>query len=440
MRTNRRIALKLTDFLRIRNSAFDNLIINSINMTFDYDAYAFGDFVVNPQDRLLIHSGINVPIAAKDFDLLTYLVKKAGQLVTEVELRKAIWNNEAIHPHSITNHISKIRRALGCDPISPKFIKTLHGKRGYRFIAEVRRIEPNKIEVAHADHPRQFTVDAHLFSPVYFGIDKFRSLNGNLKKETRGIYKEITVDNGRLCLFPSGIGVWHLSERRQISAFDELATWRAAVYEEILTGRHKIGIYNDQYTKDAIKGDPLAHVMGKPGYVLSLMVLKKPGRVDTTRLLKPLRLLACLAPLEQASGQKSRSLEKDLLSGLHLTNDLTEFGMSRTHVGYASWDGISYLDSSDKEPGIKNDIIEFEVALQAAWWLCKCIYDLIIARGGEVKNELQPLLYDLRRQVARLHGILATESVSQRTMTEAILKTSRIDLLFDDTVKMYDEL
>lgn len=409
-------------------------------MTLDKVAYEFDEFILNPRDRLLVHSGRHVPMAAKDFDLLTYLLDKPGQLVTEAELRNAIWNGEAIHANSITNHISKVRRALGCDPVSPKFIKTLHGKRGYRFIAEVRRIEPNDLNVVHADQQRQFSVEAHLFSPVYLGIGQFRKMYGDLKEGARSIYKQVELGGVRLCLFPSGIGVWHLTEARQVSAFDELAKWRLGVYNEILKGKHKIGIYNGQFTKDAIKRDPLEKVIGKQGYVLSFMVLKQPGRVDINRLLKPLRLLACLSPLEQASEQQSRSLERELLGGLHLTNDLTEFGMPHFEVGYASWDGVSYLEGSDRKPGIKDDIIEFEIALQAAWWLCKCVYDLIVAKGSKAKNELQPLLNDLRRQVARLHGILATESVSQRTMIEAILKTSRIDRLFDDTLKLYDEL
>jgi len=45
-------------------------------------AFAFGDFIFVPKERLLLRGGVSVPLTAKAFDLLAILVQRSGHLVS----------------------------------------------------------------------------------------------------------------------------------------------------------------------------------------------------------------------------------------------------------------------------------------------------------------------------------------------------------------------
>jgi DNA-binding winged helix-turn-helix (wHTH) protein/tetratricopeptide (TPR) repeat protein len=78
-----------------------------------------------------------VPLTAKAFAVLRYLVIHAGRLVTRDELFEAVWALPAVSDAALTVCIGEIRRALGDTARPPQFLETVRG-RGYRFCAPVR--------------------------------------------------------------------------------------------------------------------------------------------------------------------------------------------------------------------------------------------------------------------------------------------------------------
>ncbi|HEX2138700.1 MAG TPA: winged helix-turn-helix domain-containing protein [Woeseiaceae bacterium] len=66
---------------------------------------------------------------------LELLLSRRGELLTKDELRQALWPDERIvmFESSIAAVMRELRRALGDDPKSPRFIETIP-KRGYRFL------------------------------------------------------------------------------------------------------------------------------------------------------------------------------------------------------------------------------------------------------------------------------------------------------------------
>lgn len=82
-----------------------------------------------------------MPLPARAFDSLLFLVENAGRLVTKNELLDAVWANAFVEESNLTVAISTLRRALGEDPQDRKYIQTISG-RGYRFIASVEVVEP----------------------------------------------------------------------------------------------------------------------------------------------------------------------------------------------------------------------------------------------------------------------------------------------------------
>ena len=96
----------------------------------------FKTFRLDTANHLLWRNGDRVPLAPKAFDLLAYLVKHAGQLVTQDQILEALWSETYVNPEVLRKYILEIRRALGDRPDNPEFIETVP-KRGYRFVAPV---------------------------------------------------------------------------------------------------------------------------------------------------------------------------------------------------------------------------------------------------------------------------------------------------------------
>src|ERR1700722_3124663 len=79
-------------------------------------------------------------MAPKTFDVLRFLVERAGRLVTQDELLDAIWPRAYVQPEVLKSQMLNVRQALGDNPRAPKYIETLP-RRGYRFIAAVSRVD-----------------------------------------------------------------------------------------------------------------------------------------------------------------------------------------------------------------------------------------------------------------------------------------------------------
>ena len=77
-----------------------------------------------------------IRLTPKAFSVLRFLVEHAGRLVTEDELLAAAWPKVCVQPEAVKTQIHEIRKVLGDDPKTPRFIETL-SRRGYQFIAPV---------------------------------------------------------------------------------------------------------------------------------------------------------------------------------------------------------------------------------------------------------------------------------------------------------------
>jgi Tol biopolymer transport system component/DNA-binding winged helix-turn-helix (wHTH) protein len=102
----------------------------------------FGVFEVDAVAQELRRGGTRIRLQQQPFQVLALLLERAGEVVTREELRDRVWGGNTFveFDQSLNAAIKKIREAL-CDPATtPRFIETLP-RRGYRFIAPVRRIE-----------------------------------------------------------------------------------------------------------------------------------------------------------------------------------------------------------------------------------------------------------------------------------------------------------
>ena len=75
--------------------------------------YKFGDFQLDPSERLVTRSGRPISLTPKAFDLLVYLVEHHGRLVEKSTLMAALWPDSIVEEANLAFQISALRKALG---------------------------------------------------------------------------------------------------------------------------------------------------------------------------------------------------------------------------------------------------------------------------------------------------------------------------------------
>ena len=96
----------------------------------------FDSFQLDPTNARLRKNGRDIFLTPKAFDVLRYLAEHVGQLVTKDALWRAVWPDVSVTDAALTVCMSELRRALGDEAKTPRYIQTVH-RRGYRFIAPV---------------------------------------------------------------------------------------------------------------------------------------------------------------------------------------------------------------------------------------------------------------------------------------------------------------
>ncbi|MFN3856588.1 MAG: transcriptional regulator [Caulobacter sp.] len=110
-------------------------------------SYRFDRFVLDPVDRRLTLDGAPAPLSARYLDALILLVREPGRLVTKERFLEEVWRGVPVTDEALTQCIRALRRALGDDAASPRFIETAP-KHGYRFIAPVEVVAAEPPPVA----------------------------------------------------------------------------------------------------------------------------------------------------------------------------------------------------------------------------------------------------------------------------------------------------
>src|SRR6059058_3171730 len=101
---------------------------------------AFGPFRLDAVDQCLWRGDARITLTPKVFAVLRHLIDHPGRLVTQEELLEAIWPETYVQPEILRKYILELRKVLGDDPKTPRFIETLP-KRGYRFVADLQEEE-----------------------------------------------------------------------------------------------------------------------------------------------------------------------------------------------------------------------------------------------------------------------------------------------------------
>jgi DNA-binding winged helix-turn-helix (wHTH) protein/tetratricopeptide (TPR) repeat protein len=98
--------------------------------------YQFDNFDLDTQRAELRRGAHNVAIEPKVYRLLCLLVSNHDRLVSKDEVIEKVWEGRAVSEAVVSTGIKSVRRVLGDDGETQKFVKTIRG-RGFRFVAPV---------------------------------------------------------------------------------------------------------------------------------------------------------------------------------------------------------------------------------------------------------------------------------------------------------------
>jgi DNA-binding winged helix-turn-helix (wHTH) protein len=128
------------------------------------ERYVFGELTVDVTERRVTRLGKAVVLPPKAHDVLVCLVRRAGHLVSKRELLDTVWPDAFVEEGSLAVHVSALRKALGDDRESARYIETV-AKTGYRFVAPVDR-PPTPLGGAAAHHAVPATTSAEVHELV----------------------------------------------------------------------------------------------------------------------------------------------------------------------------------------------------------------------------------------------------------------------------------
>ena len=97
------------------------------------DIHEFGCYRLDLSARRLTRKGKEIELSPKEFDLLTFFIRRQGRALTRDEILNAVWGYDCIvTPRSIDRFVTTLRDKIEPDPSKPVFIHTIR-QIGYRF-------------------------------------------------------------------------------------------------------------------------------------------------------------------------------------------------------------------------------------------------------------------------------------------------------------------
>jgi len=96
--------------------------------------FSFGDVHVNFPSMEVVRKGEHIPLTAREFKTLKYMLQNARRVISRDELLNEVWGYEN-YPctRTVDNHILRLRQKLERDPSRPVYLCTVHGA-GYKFM------------------------------------------------------------------------------------------------------------------------------------------------------------------------------------------------------------------------------------------------------------------------------------------------------------------
>ena len=102
--------------------------------------FIFSSYVLDTGRRELRRGESVLSVQPQVFDLLEYLIRSRGRVVSKDDMLNAVWGGRIVSESTLATRINAARSAIGDDGESQHLIRTL-SRKGIRFVGEVREAE-----------------------------------------------------------------------------------------------------------------------------------------------------------------------------------------------------------------------------------------------------------------------------------------------------------
>jgi DNA-binding response OmpR family regulator len=100
----------------------------------EIENFTFSDVELNFKKYTALKHGQALDLSAREFEILRYLIRHRGEIVTRDHLLDEVWGYDSSPvTRTVDNHIARLRQKIEPDPSQPQHIITVH-RIGYRFI------------------------------------------------------------------------------------------------------------------------------------------------------------------------------------------------------------------------------------------------------------------------------------------------------------------
>jgi len=94
-----------------------------------------GDLTLDPATRQVSRGGVEIPLTAREFGVLEYLLRRAGEVVSKADIIQHVW--DAHHdgdPNVVEVYVGYLRRKIDA-PFGRQALRTVRGA-GYLLAAD----------------------------------------------------------------------------------------------------------------------------------------------------------------------------------------------------------------------------------------------------------------------------------------------------------------
>jgi len=341
--------------------------------------FRFGRYVIDGERRELTCDGKEIMLQPQAFSLLVYLAEHSGRVVSKDELFEKVWRGKIVGDSTLNSRINALRRALGDDGNSQKFIKTLP-RQGYRFVADTEITNPEKHapEAAESEVPQRPGLETspqlNTESRPTLAVLPFENMSGDPEQEyfADGIAEDILTALGRFGGFNvvarsssfsfKGQAVEvrqigkELRARYIVDGSVRKAGNRVRVSAELVDTTTGQQLFSEQY--DRLLTD-IFLVQDEITQQVALAIVPTIEKAEIRRIsAKAPNGLAAWETCLQASALIYRMKFQEILEARRLFSKAIELDpdYARAHVGEAlSYSvGLRFFDEPDRETGRRN--------------------------------------------------------------------------------------
>ena len=91
-----------------------------------------GELKLDTDRHLVTFKGETISLPLKEFELLEFLMRNAGRVLTRIQIIDRIWGNDYVgDTKTLDVHIKRLRAKFETDPANPTLIQTVRGL-GYK--------------------------------------------------------------------------------------------------------------------------------------------------------------------------------------------------------------------------------------------------------------------------------------------------------------------